>query len=116
MTFHRKPLPGGRGQAIKSPEVSAMENLSEILIKKTGIHRKSIDRILQILFQIENKTFSKNSFSNTHNIPLRTLTRYITILKNHRLISFEGSKRKGQYNITKTYKSLKELSKTKVNN
>ena len=109
LIFYREPLPGGR--IIKSPEIEFMESLSEILIKKTGIHLKSIDKVLQILFQIENNTFSKSFFSKKYNIPLRTLTRYITNLKDLGFISFEGSKRKRQYNVTKKYKSFKVLFK-----
>ena len=110
LTFYRNSLSGG---IIKSPEVIAMDNLSRILIEKTGIHKKNIDRMLQILFQIENETFSKNSFSIKYNIPLRSLTRYITTLKKQKLISFEGSKRKGRYKITEKYKSFKKLSQIK---
>ena len=111
VTFYRPPHPGGR--YVKSPEVIAMDTLSGMLIEKTGIHRKNIDRVLQILSQVENKTFSKNSFSIKYNIPLRTLTRDIKTLKKQKLISFEGSKRKGRYKITEKYRALKNLSITK---
>ena len=110
LTFYRNSLSGG---IIKSPEVIAVDNLSELLIEEPGIHRQNIDRMLQILFQIENETFSKNTFAIKYNIPLRSLTRYLTILKKQKLILFNGSKKKGEYKITAKYKSLKKLSKTK---
>ena len=107
VTFYRKPLPGGFKYA-RAPEIATETNLSEFLIEKTGIHRKNIDRVLQILFHIENDQFSKNTFSKVHNISLRTLTRYIAILKNNKFISFEGPTKKGKYKVTAMYKTLKK--------
>ena len=71
LTFYRKHLPGG--YIIKSPEFIEREKLSEILVKKFDIHRKNIDRVLLILFQIENKFFSINFFSIKNNIVIHLI-------------------------------------------
>ena len=106
VVFYRKPLPGG--SVVKLSEMEVMKKFSEILIGKTGINRKNVVIMLQILFHMEREKFLKNSFSKTNDVPLRTLARYMTILKSHKLISFEGSKKTGQYKLTDTYKTLKK--------
>ena len=109
VTFYRKLY--SLGYPVTAFEAATIGHLSELLIKKTGVQRKNITNILHILFQIEHDTFSKNSFSKKYNMPLRTLTRYITILKKQKLISFEGSKKRGKYKITENYKILKQSIK-----
>ena len=105
LTFYRNSLSGG---IIKSPEVIAMENLIEKLKDYLSIKDKRANALLQILYQIENNTFSRSSFSKKHNMPLRTLDRNIIFLKKNNLISFEGSKRIGKHKVTEKYKALKK--------
>ena len=108
LTFYRKPLPGGRGLAIKSSEVVAMDNLIEKLKDTLSVKDKRANALLQILYQIENNTFSRLSFSKKYNIPLRTLDRNVILLKKNNLISFEGSKRIGKHKVTEKYTALKK--------
>ena len=103
--FYRKPLPGGN--FIKSPEIEAEENLREKLSEITGIKGEKIKELLQILYHIEEETFSKRSFSKNYNVASRTLDRDITLLKKHKLILFKGPPKLGRYKITNRYKKLK---------
>ena len=107
LTFYRKPLPGGRGLAIKSPEAVAMENFIKKLSKTLGVREIKINELLKILHHIESNNFSKQSYSKNNQIALRTLNRDVTLLKKHKFISFEGSKKTGKYKITKKYRKLK---------
>ena len=108
--FYRKPLSEEKFiSENKNFGINFIEKLSDIL----NIRSEKINILLQVLTYIENDAFSKGSFSIKYNIPLRTLTRYITNLKKQKLILFEGSKRKGQYKVTEKYKSLKKLSTIK---
>ena len=65
------------------------------------------NRLLQILNHIEKDDFSKKSFVKSYNVAIRTLNRYLMILKNYSLIVFEGSKKTGKYKVTEKYKQLK---------
>ena len=103
--FYRKPLPGGN--LIKSPAIKAEENLREKLSEITGIRGEKINELLQILYHIEEETFSKLSFSKNYNVAPRTLDRDITLLKKHKLILFKGPPKSGRYKITDRYKKLK---------
>ena len=57
---------------------------------------------------IEKDAFEKQSFVKNYNIALRTLNRDITFLKEHNLISFEGSRKTGKYKLTEKYRQLKK--------
>ena len=105
LTFYRKPLPGG--YVIKSPEVVAMENFIKKLSKTLGVRETKVNELLKILHHIETNNFSKQSYSKDNQVALRTLNRDITLLKKHKFISFEGSKKTGKYKVTKKYKKLK---------
>ena len=105
LTFYRKPLPGG--YIIKSPEVIAMENFIKKLSKILGVREIKVNELLKILHHIETNNFSKQSYSKNNQVALRTLNRDITLLKKHKFISFEGSKKTGKYKVTKKYKKLK---------
>ncbi len=105
VTFYRKPLPGGN--FIQSPEIEAEESLREKLSEITGIKGEKIKELLQILYHIEEGTFSKHSFSKNYNVASRTLDRDITILKKYKLILFKGPPKLGKYKITNRYKKLK---------
>ena len=111
VTFYRPPHPGGR--YIKSPEVIAQDNLLKHIEKYTSVPTKKAKRFLKMLYEIENETFSKPSFSKTSSVTLRTLTRDITLLKKYKLIFLKGSKKFGQFTVTDKYKKLKILSQKK---
>jgi len=85
-----------------------MEGLIEKLKEFLSIKDKRANTLLQILYQIENNTFSRSSFSKKNSIPLRTLDRNMIFLKRNNLISFEDSKRVGKYKVTDKYKALKK--------
>ena len=51
------------------------------------------------------------SRSNILSMPLRILDKNIITLKEHKLISFEGSRKTGKYKITERYKALKKFVK-----
>ena len=84
------------------------EDLSKELSNIIHVYDDSINILLQILTHIETGRFSKLSFSKEYKVAPRTLDRYITILKKHKFILFEGAKKTGKYKITEKYKKLKK--------
>ena len=104
VTFFRKPLLGNDSFILPA---KADEKLSKRLCDELDIKGERANRLLQILSHIEKEIFSKLSFSENYNVVSRTLERDITLLKDHRLISFEGSPKTGKYRITKKYRKLK---------
>ena len=105
VTFYRKPL--FRDNLIKPPEIEAEKNLKEKLGEIIGIRGEKINELSQILYHIEEETFSKFSFSKNYNVAPRTLDRNITLLKKHKLIVFKGTPKLGRYKITPKYRKLK---------
>ena len=106
LTFYRKPLPGG--YVIKSPEVVAMENLSEILSKNLGLTIKRSNKIIKILRSIEIGVFNIESLSKTLGVSSRSIEKDIELLKKQKFIQFKGSRKTGKYKINEQYKNLKD--------
>ena len=100
--FYRKPL--SVDHFIESSKNNV--NFNKELIDMLGVRREKINTLLQILTSVEEGIFSQSSFSKKLHIPLRTVERNVKLLKQHNLISFEGSPRTGKYKITKKYKKL----------
>ena len=113
LTFYRKPLPGG--YVIKSPEIVAMENLSEMLSKNFGLTIKRASKIIKILRSIEIGIFNIDSLSKTLGVSSRSIEKDIELLKKQGFIQFEGSRKTGKYKPTEKYKKLKEKYKLKSN-
>ena len=78
-----------------------------------GVTEEKINNLLQILTYIKEGIFSQSSFSKKFHIPLRTVERNVKLLKQHNLVSFEGSPRTGKYKITKKYEKLIRSSSKK---
>ena len=112
LTFYRKPLPGG--YVIKSPEVVAMENLSEILSKNLGLTIKRSNKIIKILRSIEIGVFNIESLSKTLGVSSRSIEKDIELLKKQKFIQFKGSRKTGKYKITEKYKKLKDNLQSKA--
>ncbi len=106
VTFYRKPVAGASAFA-KDAETIKREDLREKLSSALGIKNDTANRLLQMLDHIEKDSFFKKSFVKSYNVAMRTLNRRLTILKNHSLIVFEGSKKTGKYKVTEKYKQLK---------
>lgn len=104
VTFYRPPYPGSGVIEISKSDIICNKKLISML----GIKKEKINEILQILHYIEKDAFFRLSFSKKYNIPLRTLDRNIILLKNHKFISFKGSRKTGKYEVTKKYEALKK--------
>ena len=103
-TFYRPPYPLGSSIELSKSDINFSEKLSKVF----GIKGAKIKELLQILHHIEKDIFSKLSFSKNYNVASRTLDRNITLLKKHKLISFEDFKKAGRYKITEKYKKIKK--------
>ena len=88
-------------------DIKADGNFGKRLCDELDIKAERLNKLLQILSHIEKETFHKSAFSKNYNVALRTLERDITFLKDHKLISFEGSPKTGRYRVTKKYRKLK---------
>ena len=100
--FYRRPLSIGNFIEPSKKDINFNKKFSSML----GVKEEKINNLLQILIYIEEGTFSQSSFSKKFHIPLRTVERNVKLLKQHNLISFEGSPRTGKYKITRKYKKL----------
>ena len=83
------------------------KKLSDIL----NIRGEKIKILSHILTHIENGTFSNTEFAKRRGITLRSVYRYIQLLKEGGFVYLAGSRKTGAYKITKKYKKLKALSK-----
>ena len=106
LTFYRKPLPGG--YVIKSPEVLAMENLIEKLSINLGLRTQRAIKITEILLSIELGKFNIDSLSKMLDVSSRSIEKDIQLLKKHKFIRFEGSRKFGKYKLTEKYRKLKD--------
>lgn len=107
VTFYRPPYSLGSSIELSKSNMKFNKKLSDIL----NIKGEKIKFLSHILTHIENGTFSNTKFAKRRRITLRSVYRYIQLLKESGLVYLAGSRKTGAYKTTKKYKKLKALYK-----